>query len=107
MTTKIHTVTILDETVTFTLSELSQSCDVPADLIIDMVELGLLEPTGKSPDEWHFTSAQLRRSKTAIRLREDLGINLPGAALALDLLDELQELRQQINLLEHQLRRHL
>jgi chaperone modulatory protein CbpM len=35
----------------------------------------------------------VQRVQTAIRLQQDLGVNLAGAALALDLLEELQELR--------------
>jgi chaperone modulatory protein CbpM len=33
---------------------------------------------------------------TAIRLQEDLGVNLPGAALALDLLERIEQLQRQL-----------
>ena len=39
------------------------------------------------------------RVQTVKRLQSDLGINLEGAALALDLLDEVKTLRQQIKAL--------
>ena len=64
-----------------------------------MVEYGLLEPIGKSPEKWKFKADALRRSKAALRLQHDSGVNLAGAALVLDLLDELEELRTKIALL--------
>jgi len=36
----------------------------------------------------------LRRVKTAIHLQRDLGVNLAGAALALELLDRITELER-------------
>ncbi|MEE9157003.1 MAG: chaperone modulator CbpM, partial [Gammaproteobacteria bacterium] len=36
-----------------------------------------------------------------LRLQQDLGINLAGAALALDLLDELRKLRTRLKTLAH------
>ncbi|MBP1152859.1 hypothetical protein JOD69_004728 [Methylocaldum sp. RMAD-M] len=43
---------------------------------------------------WQFNTAALRRLQTALHLQRDLGVNLPGAALALDLLEELEALRR-------------
>jgi chaperone modulatory protein CbpM len=45
--------------------------------------------------EWRFSGAALRRARIALRLERDLGVNLPGVALALDLLEELQRLRRE------------
>ena len=49
----------------------------------------------------------LARLKCALRLHRDLEINLPGLAVSLDLLDEVQRLRQQVDLLDGQLRQFL
>ena len=38
-----------------------------------------------------------------MRLQRDLDLNLAGTALALDLLDELEQLRERLRALEHQL----
>jgi chaperone modulatory protein CbpM len=38
----------------------------------------------------------LRRARIAVRLERDLELNLAGVALALDLLEELEQLRQQL-----------
>jgi len=35
------------------------------------------------------------RARIALRLERDLGINVPGVALALELLEELEQLRRE------------
>lgn len=94
-------ITILDESITFSLQQLSQTCNIHAELIIEMVEYGLLEPIGKSPEKWSFPSSDLERSRIALHLQRDLGVNFAGIALALELLEEIKDLRAKLNLLEH------
>lgn len=84
---------LLDEDLELNLRELCTVCGVHAELIIDMVSEGIAEPRGSAPLEWRFSGPMVQRVQTAIRLQRDLGVNLAGAALALDLLEELQELR--------------
>jgi chaperone modulatory protein CbpM len=45
----------------------------------------------------------VRRARRALRLQRDLDLNLAGAALALDLLDEVEILRERVRVLEYQL----
>lgn len=83
---------VLDEQVTFTLRELSHACGVETELLVEMVEEGVIEPAA-SDAEWQFYGDSLIRAQRAIRLVRDLELNWPGAALALDLLDELERLQ--------------
>lgn len=85
---------VMDERVSFSLGELSRACGVSAELVMDMVEEGVVEPVGREPEAWRFPGEAVIRVQTALRLSEDLRVNLAGAALALDLMDELTELRQ-------------
>jgi chaperone modulatory protein CbpM len=62
------------------------------------VSEGVLSPAGGSPQDWRFSGDSLKRAKTAARLMRDLELNSPGVALALDLLDEIHQLRQQLEL---------
>ena len=64
--------------------------------IIELVEEGVLAPIGREQRAWRFTGSQVRRASIALRLQRDLGVNLAGVALALDLLDELNGLRARI-----------
>lgn len=86
---------VLDETVTLTLTELSGACRVREEQIIELVEEGVIEPDFRRR-EWIFPSSQLRRAGKAVRLQRDLDINAAGAALVLDLLDEVEELRARL-----------
>lgn len=85
---------VLNEEARCTLADLCRVCSVNAEMIHEMIEEGIITPEGPSMREWHFTSLAIKRVRTAIRLQQDLRVNLPGCALALDLLDELEELRR-------------
>jgi chaperone modulatory protein CbpM len=90
---EILTGIVLDEHLRLTMQELSAFCNVSIEVVRDMVTEGVISPIGKDPDEWVFLGPDVRRIHTVIRLERDLGVNLPGAALALDLLDEIEKLR--------------
>jgi chaperone modulatory protein CbpM len=87
---------LLDERVRFTLVELCDICRVTADTVIEVVEEGILEPEGPDFRHWRFRAADLRRLQTALRLQRDLRVNLAGAALALQLLEEVEALRARL-----------
>jgi len=88
---------ILEDQTELTLAEISRSCAVHAECIIELVEEGVLVPIGRDPRGWRFTGTQLRRATVALRLQRDLGVNLAGVALALELLDELNVARARLN----------
>ena len=54
---------------------------------------GILDPEGTSVETWRFNAVAIKRIQVACRLQNDLRVNLPGVALALDLLEELEGLR--------------
>lgn len=84
---------VLDEQAVLTLGDLCRACDAHAELVIELVEEGIIEPVGRDARAPQFHGHALIRARRAIRLVRDLRVNLPGAALVLDLLDELDELR--------------
>ena len=88
---------ILEEQVELTLAEISRSCAVHAEYIIELVEEGVLAPVGREPRGWRFSGGQVRRASMALRLQRDLGVNLAGVALALELLDELNAMRARLS----------
>ena len=91
---------ILDENLSLSLTELAQHGSVHIEIIIELVQEGVLEPQGEEPAQWRFTGPDLIRLRRALNLQRDLEINLPGIALALELLDELDALRAKIERLE-------
>jgi len=63
---------------------------------VEFVEEGVLNVVEINAAEWHFTGAALRRARLALRLERDLELNLAGVALALELIEELQRLRREL-----------
>ena len=89
---------IVEHEVHMTIMELAEATCTPEDLIMAWVSEGVLSPAGATPQDWRFSGSSLKRAKTAARLMHDLELNLPGVALALDLLDELDQLRSQLHI---------
>jgi len=85
---------IVDEHSELTLVELSMACGRPAEWVLELVDEGILEPIGQELQNWRFRAVSLRRARIVNRLQSDLGVNLAGAALALELLEEVSELRR-------------
>lgn len=90
------TAVILEEQTELSLDDLCRACAAQADRIVELVNEGVLAPVGHAPDDWRFTGAHLHRARVALRLQSDLGVNLAGAALALELLDQLDALRERL-----------
>lgn len=91
---------ILEDQDELTLDDLCRACAAQPDLIIDLVHEGVLAPMGPAPQAWRFTGVHLHRATVAVRLQRDLGVNPAGAALALELMEELDKLRAQLGRLQ-------
>jgi len=65
-------------------------------LVERFVEFGLIEPAERTGEEMRFDAACLRRLLAISRLRADLGVNLHGVAVILDLVDRLAELQREL-----------
>lgn len=92
------------DTTDYKITEICSICNVNEVLILEFVKHGILHPNNANPNEpvneWIFHSKNLLRAQKAIRLHQDLGINLEGLGLILDLLEEVADLRQKLYLLE-------
>lgn len=87
------------------LAEFCEAADLPDVYVIEIVEHGILEPQGAQPREWRFTDYELALVKRAAKLRRDLELEWEGVALALDLLEEVRELRAENRMLRQRLGR--
>ena len=83
---------VLDEELSLTLHEVCEVCGIEESVVIEMVDEGVAEPLDPSAVLWEFSGIAVARLRTAHRLQRDLRINLAGAALALDLLEEIRRL---------------
>jgi hypothetical protein len=60
-------------------------------VVMSYVELGVIEPIGHM-----LHSREIARIAQLQRLRQDLGLNLAGAAMVLDMAQEISQLRAQL-----------
>jgi chaperone modulatory protein CbpM len=87
---------LLDEAEEVTLADLTRTCRVHAEWVLELVQEGVLEPLGPGGPQWRFAATSVVRIKKAQRLQRDLGVNLPGIALALELLDRIEALEARL-----------
>ncbi len=87
---------LLDEAREITLADLIRTCRVETDWVMELVEEGVIEPLGPGGPQWRFSSTSVVRIQKAQRLQRDLGVNLPGIALALQLLDRIEALEARL-----------
>ncbi len=85
---------VVEEDVPMSLAELCCACGTERELVVQLVEHGVVEPQGAGPQAWVFAGTSLQRTRVALRLLHDLELNLPGAALAVDLLDQIARLQR-------------
>jgi MerR family transcriptional regulator, heat shock protein HspR len=85
-----------------TLEALAAHAGTHPALVEHFVECGLLEPTAREGNRLFFDSAAVSRLRMIGRLREELGINLAGIAVILDLRDKVCALQREIEVYRRQ-----
>ena len=85
---------VLYRSLQVTIDELCEMCRINWEEVIGMVEEGIIDPLGNSRQEWRFHGYDIKKIQVVLRLQRDLKVNLPGAAVILDLLDEIEELKK-------------
>lgn len=91
---------VLDEEAELGLDELARACRVEREWVFELVAEGVITPAGDERRSWRFRGRSLARVRLARRLSRDLEVNLSGVALALELMDEIEALREQLRALE-------
>lgn len=103
MPNKAYSIITIETDPELTLDELCQACDVTPDFIQELIQFGAIEPIDYS---FRFNAQHLRRIRRVIHLQQDLEVNLAGAALAVDLMDQIEDLQTQVELLQKLLRQN-
>jgi len=90
---------LIEDETRITLDELCRHCTVRVEEVVTFVQEGILDPSDhvvmpESADSWQFHISSVKRVRTVVHLQRDLGVNLAGAALALELLDRIAELER-------------
>jgi chaperone modulatory protein CbpM len=85
---------LLDDSLELELEEFCRICHASEEFVLALVAEGVIEPHGADRTGWRFSGLSVRRTQVAIRLHHDLDVNLPGVALAVELLEEIDRLRR-------------
>ena len=88
---------VIDDSTEITIVQLCRRCAVEAELIERLVDEGIIEPSRREGDILYFPHSCTRRTRIVLRLRSDLGVNMAGAALALELLDRIERLQSRLS----------
>ena len=93
------------DTTYLSFTEVCLQTGVAEATVIEIIEQGIVEPIGDSPGEWLFSPTMLTVTKKAVRLHRDLEMDWHGIALSIELLDQLEQLREQNRSLQRRLNR--
>ena len=87
---------LIEDAQEISLAELTHTCHVETEWVMELIEEGVLEPLRPGAPQWRFSATSIVRIHKARRLQNDLGVNLPGIALALQLLDRIDALEARL-----------
>lgn len=89
---------LVDQQAELELRELCRICGIRREVVTEWVKEGVVEPHGG--DRWRFAGYQLRRIRLAGRLQRDLDLETTALPVVLDLVEEVETLREQVRVLK-------
>lgn len=95
----------LEEQMQIPLDELERASGLSSAEIVELVEYGVFTPQGSRPVEWRFAARSIVIGRTANRLRTNFELSPSAVALALGMIERIEELQRIVQTLEAQLPR--
>lgn len=93
---ELLTGSVIGDEAVLSIEELARACGAEAQWIIELVAVGLLEPQGAEISRWRFRATDLSCARRVARLQRDFDASLDAAAVMLDLLDQIEQLRARL-----------
>ncbi|TQI80994.1 chaperone modulatory protein CbpM [Serratia fonticola] len=93
--------------ITLTITEFCLHTGVTEAELMEVVGLGVIQPRDPNADNWLFDDGALAVFNRAQRLQRELALDWPGIAVALTLLEEIDQLRKENSQLRHRLDRFI
>jgi chaperone modulatory protein CbpM len=97
----------LDERGAVTLIELAQCSGLSEVELLELVDMGAIEPLDPDAGQWSFGSHCIVAARAASRLRKDFELDTSGLAVVLSLLDRVHELENEVRHMHARLPRML
>jgi chaperone modulatory protein CbpM len=99
-TPPVLTAEVLTESHWIAVRELCELCRLDLAAVEELAELGVVSPREPHAAEWQLPATALPRLRVVGRLMRDLGVNVSGAALAVELLESQRALERRLRALE-------
>lgn len=106
MSTQAVQVTWLDARETLTATELSRTCGMSREQLVELVEYGALAPLDGGAAEPTFSGACVAPLRKAARLYRDFDLDLFAVAILLGYLNRIDELEHEVHSLRARLPGH-
>lgn len=74
------------------LREVTYSFGIQEETLIEIIDQGIVSGEQNAQGDLYFDSEALKRIRKVLQLHRDLGVNVAGAALAIELLEEIDRL---------------
>ena len=87
---------VLSEDQKLTLREICKSCGLSEPKVRTYIEENVVEVRGDDVRLWRFSEVNMVQIRKAHRLERDLRLNPAGAALALELMSQIENLKSQL-----------
>lgn len=85
----------LSEEHALVLEEFAAACGTDAEFVRQLVDEGLLQPAVEGP-AWRFGGEEIARVRRIRRLQRDFDANLQSVAVMLELMQQIESLRGQL-----------
>jgi MerR HTH family regulatory protein len=86
-----------------TLQDLADAAALHPKRVEKFLDLGLIEPSAKTCSGPLFSASSVERLQRIVRLRRDLGVNLAGIAVILDMRERIVNLQTELGRLRGRL----
>ena len=84
-----------------TLDDVCERCGLSSDIIVTYVQEGLVDVSGDDASCWRFSQTHLVYIQKARRLETDLRLNPAGSVLVLELMAQIEKLKNQLKSFDH------
>lgn len=99
MTTHVLEAHVLTDEDWIGAQEICQMCQIELQAVLELDDLGLVRAR-ETREGWQVPATALPRLRIVARLMHDLGVNVSGAALAVELLETQRQLERRLRALE-------
>ncbi|MBZ0218143.1 MAG: chaperone modulator CbpM [Fimbriimonadaceae bacterium] len=91
---------VLSEDLALALEDICETCDLTESKIRAYIEEGVVDVQGDDVKQWRFSEVSIVQFQKAQRLEQDLRLNPAGVAIVLDLMSQIDELKNQLRRFE-------